>query len=1534
MGGYWAEDRRNDLAIIGWSVRLPDADKPERYWRNIIEKKASVSFFTEEEVVGEGIDPRIAHDSEFVKARAILAGIDLFDAEFFGYSPREVEIMDPQQRLFLEVAWQALEDGGYARIGPEGARIGVFGSSSMSSYLFSNVIASGQNIDPFHALLGNDRSHLATRVAYKLNLNGPAVNIQTACSASLVAFHYGCQSLLAGECDLALVGGVSITVPQKSGHQFQPEGIYSPDGHCRAFDADAHGIVGGNGAAVVLLKRMADAVSERDTIHAVVRGSAVNNDGAVKVGYTAPSVEGQVGVISEAMAMADVSPEAIGYVEAHGTGTPIGDPIEIEALSRVYRMGTQRRGYCGIGSVKSNIGHLDAAAGLAGLVKSAMALKTGTIPPTLHVRRPNPAIDFAASPFYVATEAKPWPRGAAPRLAGVSAFGLGGSNAHVVLEEPPARTVRAEPPRSELVVLSARNPDALQEAGRLLGGHLALEDAASLGDVAYTLQVGRKRFQSRGFAVARSSRHLVELLERDRVRRGKARAGEARRVAFAFPGLGDQFPGMGGGLYRTEAVYREVVDRNLARLAPHFDQDLHHALFGGEAGSEERRFDFRAMVMDSSDTGAVDPASELKLQHPFLFVTELALARLFFSWGIQPDATLGYSLGEITAACVAGVFDEEDALEFVRQRAAIIAELPAGAAVTVQTDEATLREILPDGAAIAGENAPGIFTVAGSASSVAALEETLERSGIPVRRVATRHAFHTPAMLAAQAKLASLLEGIRMSPPDIPMLSNTSGSWADPEQIATPGYWLEHLVQPVRFADALQTLADEPSTFFLELGPGRSLSGWARRTHREMRCHSAFGHRYEKADAREQALVAVGALWLEGLEPDWEAMHVGRFRGRVPLPTYPFERKRFWLAPAVHGAAVRPSGTDSEARRPDLSDWFYVPCWSRIPLTPWSRSVQDASRGWLIIGGGNEAEAIASELERHGCAAVVVRTDECRAPSHGVIWPAATNDFLSTLQRLQHEDHLPGRIAILDAGATDGAIGDTADRVRHSVRRLTDLARAVAESVPAEPIEITVVTSGGHEVESGDLPQPDQCVAAALRLIVPQEHSNQRWRVVDFDPGDARLSVDLAAELTADSEDTLVAYRGGLRWTQSYCPLHLPTPGGDLIREGGTYLILGSLGRIGLTLARRLGQAGRINLVLAGELGFDEKTLRASGTSRLPAHLREPAKVLREILATGSQLRIIDTDLGIPESARAVVSETLGRAGRIDGVIYAPGTAGLDGLSPVAETDGALIDWHVKGKLRPLLALAPELVAAKPDFVISASSLSPVLGGLGLGAHAAVHAAVDGLVSRINRQGHPWMTVNWNWADWSRASGAAAAGAPDIGATVRQYEIDDEEGAETFFRAITLGATSQVVVSSGGLERRIAQWSAAGRVQARSSVRLPSKAAPDGREGAGYPRPEVSTPFVAVQGPEQEMIAHIWCNALGLSEVGARDNFFELGGHSLLGAQVISEIRKAFGLNISLKTVFADATVEALANAVQRLEAQDERAMNEALHGG
>ncbi len=894
-------DERNSIpapesiAIIGMSGRFPGARDVDQFWKNLVDGVDSVSRFSDAELEYSVATPEaIAQGQKFIRARGVIEGADLFDADFFGMYPKEAQLIDPQHRLFLECAWEALESAGHAPENYPGL-IGVYAGLSMNTYLLHNLcvdrafaadFSANYQVGNYATMLGNDKDFLPTRVSYKLNLRGPSMTIQSACSTSLVAVCQACMSLLTYQCDMALAGGVSITFPQKRDYQYQEEGLASTDGTCRTFDADACGTVFGHGVAVVLLKRLSDAISDGDSILAVIKGFAVNNDGADKIGYAAPSVNAQAAVTAMAQASAGIHPDTVSYVEAHGTATPLGDPIEVAALTAAFRRGgTTRNQYCALGTGKTHIGHLDIAAGATGLIKTVLQLQHEFIPALLHFKSPNPKIDFPNSPFFPVSTPMEWKRGDTPRRAGVSAMGIGGTNAHVVVEEAPL-SCSGPSRKTQLLLLSAKTTTALTAMSAHLADYIERHAEISLADVAFTLHRGRRRFRHRKALSATSTLQAIE-----RLRTADCSAGSTAQapvqppsVVFLFPGQGAQFINMGRELYEEEPVFREAVDRCAECLQDHLQLDIRSVLYPKAAEKAQ----------------AGRQINETRVTQPTIFTVEYALACLWMAWGIKPSLLIGHSVGEYVAAVLAGVFTLGDALTVLGSRAKLMQDLPPGSMLAVGQGAAELEGLLPEGAAVAATNSPFLTTLSGPTKTLRGLQENFEASGIFCRLLPTSHAFHSSMMDPILEQFTTLAGSVPQQKPALPWISTFTGTLID-ERISLDGsYWAGQLRHTVRFGQAVETAIKTGATVFLEVGPGQALTQLVLQQSSKpsgLAALTSLGPHDAAPTDLESMLTALGRLWLSGIEPDWSGFSSTEMRKRLTLPTYPFERKSYWIAP-------------------------------------------------------------------------------------------------------------------------------------------------------------------------------------------------------------------------------------------------------------------------------------------------------------------------------------------------------------------------------------------------------------------------------------------------------------------------------------------------------------------------------------------------------------------------------------------------------------------------------------------------------------
>jgi len=1503
------------IAIVGMAGRMPGAENLQRYWQNLRDGVESIAFWSDEELAAAGVDPALLRSPRYVRARGVLQGAELFDAAFFGLSPREAEIMDPQHRVFLETAWEALENAGYAP-GTAPLRAGVYAGASLNSYLIASLMTNPEVVlaaGAYQAMLANDKDFLATRVSYKLNLRGPGVTIQTACSTSLVAIQMACQALLARECDLALAGGVSINVPRVSGYLYEPGMILSPDGHCRAFDERAQGTVAGEGVGVVVLKRLRDAVADGDHIRAVIRGAAINNDGSLKVGYTAPSVDGQAAVIARAQAMAGVDPSTITYVEAHGTGTELGDPIEVAALTRVFAAASGRRGYCALGSVKTNIGHLDAAAGVAGLIKTVLALEHRALPPSLHFQTPNPRIDFEGSPFRVNAALTDW--GAevdAPRRAGVSSFGIGGTNAHVVLEEAPALPLAAPSRPTQVFTLSARSEAALDRATASLAVHLSEHAALAPADVAYTLHRGRASFPHRRVVVASSLDEAARAVQDGDPRRvlSRVESGRDRPVVFMFPGQGSQYVGMGRGVYESEPAFREIVDHCADTLTPVLGVDLRAVLYPAPEATEAAR----ARLATTAIT------------QPAVFVVEYALARLYLEWGVRPIAMIGHSIGEYVAAAVAGVMSLDDALALVAERGRLM-EVPGGAMLAVPLPEADVRALLSPSLSVAAVNGPALCAVSGPAADVSALQARLESRGIRAQAIHAASAFHSALMDPILEAFGQAVGRVKLSAPAIPYLSNVTGAVVSTEDATDPAYWVRHLRRTVRFWDGVQEVLREQEPLLLEVGPGRTLASLARAASTTARpIEILFSMRHPQDDLDDVVVLqtTLGRLWLAGVPIDWAGYHGRETRRRVPLPTYPFERQRHWILPAALNAERR-ERPESLGKRSDIGQWFYVPSWRRAAAMQPAKP--QAGTSWLVFADETGlAAAVVEQLRKHGADVMTVTRGEKFARLEGdelSLGPDGRADYDRLVAELTQGRAFPSRVLHCWSvvPGTDSESTDRADVQARGFYSLLYLTQALADAGAREPIALAVVVNELHDVTGEPVRVPERATLLGPARVIPQEYGNIRCRVIDvkLDTAHAHASLAprLASELDQPGDAPMVAYRGGHRWLAGLEPAPLPAAAaGTGLREHGVYVITGGLGGIGLVIARHLAETVGARLALIGRSTLPP---RAGWAEWLETHeaadaTSERIRAVEAIEQAGGEVLTLGADVADRVQLAAALDEARQRFGAIHGVIHAAGVAG-GGI--IQLKTGEIADRVLAPKIEGTLALW-DLLAGREDvdFLLLCSSITGVVGGPGQVDYCGANAFLDAFArSQATGLAGP-RVVSIDWDAWQEVGMAANTRVPAALAAMRARELADAirpaEGLEVFDRVLA-GPLPEVIVSTRDLPRLIARASRA--IEAAAEGGPAPRSAPAAAAGRGG----LPTAFVAPATDLERTIALIWQELLGIEPIGTQDDFFEAGGHSLLATQVMSRLHQRLGVDVPLRTLFESRTVAALAERVDEL---------------
>ncbi len=1463
-----------EIAVIGLSGRFPEAADIHEFWDNLAKDRESIRFFSEQELLEAGIDKSVLSNPNYIKANGVLDNIEEFDAPFFDMNPREVYLMDVQHRVFLECAWQALES---AAIDPQRTRcpIGVFAScgfATRSIDLFSQAKSKQNMSELYQVLIQNDKDFLATLTSYKLDLTGPSMTVQTACSSSAVAVHMACQSLLTGDSDIALAGGAKIFLPQISGYIYVPGMILSPDGHCRPFDANAKGIISSNGCGIVVLKRYAEAVQDGDNILAVILGSAINNDGHDKVGISAPSVNGQRQVILDALHVSEVEPQSISYVEAHGTGTLIGDPIEVQALTLAYREYTEDKQFCGLGSVKSNLGHLDAAAGVTGLIKAILALQHREIPATVNFTRANEKLNLPESPFYVIDKLTPWDR-PEPLRAGVSSFGVGGTNVHMILEQAPKREQSAASGREHIIVLSAKSATSLDRTRDRLALFLNNHKTLSIDEVAHTLQTGRQELDHRFACVSDSIESAVASLQSAQAKDATS-SGTVKPVAFLFPGQGAQYVNMGRALYDDFEVFRNA----LTECADLF-QDISHV-------------DLLPILFPASTQ--TDETSEQLLQtelaQPALFMIEYSLAKLWMSMGIQPDVMLGHSVGEITAACLADVISLEHAIYMITQRGRLLQSLPAGAMLAINRPINEIEPFLPENISIAAINTPNSVVVSGLEMDIESLRSKLSAKRIASIRVQTSHAFHSHMMDPILPEFKHYMARVRVhTDPRIPYFSSLTGDWISLADLEDKTYWSRHIRHTVQFSRALERLWQEMDPVFIEVGPGRVLSTFAENhSQKPESCMTvaSLPHAKEKCPVSHHFMKSMGRLWQAGQPIEWSAMHAPA--KRVMLPGIVFDKQRFEIEVSGFSFGTTPQQSDS---------LYYRPVWRR-GLSRVKSDPTDHKAHQIILFTHDTQIPVGDLFDNVHADIYRVCPGERfgRRNNEFEIRPDQPGDYQELITRMDPSQP----ILVVHAWLYDSRQRPDGDPDVECLQRAAQMGFMSlvlflqnSKSLEKTSVDILVLTNRVFDVLGNECLAPEKNSMIGAVLSANQEYPHVNCYLLDTD--NDRIPVYPVLSEMQNNSHRMAAMRHRRLWFREYEPVQMQQ-GSLTIKSGQALLITGGTGMLGLLFAKAIAEQANVHLFLVARTKFphQDEWHRMINDDQTDAKMKRKYQQLIEIQETGTRLTLVQADISKVDQVQQLRTTIEQMHGSVDGIIHCAGLVDPRFFRTLANMDTEILESHLSAKIIGLLNLAQVFEDADLDFCMLASSLSAILGGLGFAAYAGSNAILDALAWQKNRCNNNWISVNWD--GWHSDNGHA------LDSRLNSTAITPAQGQQAVLDLLSHVPETQILVSPSDLQYRLKHWVQDEQDQDRME-----------NKPQAHQRPAVSTHFVAPTGPIEIQLTEIFQDCLGFENIGIHDNFFELGGDSLLATQIAARIQSTLGVHVDLEHMFNDPTIAHLA---------------------
>lgn len=1489
-----------EIAVIGYAGRFNNCQNVEEYWKILSQGRETFHTYSDDELRALGIKDEVFNDENYVKIKGILSEKECFDNGLFGYTPNEAKVMDPQIRVLHEVVWESLEMAGYTPNKTK-KKIGLYASASNNSIWQSIMRLDNTNkLNAFATGYLADRDFMCSLISYNLNLKGPAIFSHSACSSSLLAVHQAARALQTGDCHIAVAGGVSTSLVEEGGYKYQENLIFSPDGHCRAFDTEANGTVKGEGGGVVVLKRYRDAIQDNDTIYAILKSSAVNNDGNDKIGYSAPSVSGQKQVISNSVKLAKIDPDTISYVEAHGTGTKLGDPVEINALREAY--GQDPRLHTAIGSVKTNLGHLDTAAGIASFIKVLLMLKHKKIPASLHFKKSNTLIDFENSSFYVNNKLQEWKSEHEKLRAGISSFGIGGTNCHIILEEAPKIAEEVSEIAPYPINLSAKSEDKLKEISENLATYLNQNPSLNIADISFTLNTGRADLEIRRSLSAQSIDELIPKLKGHSDVATRVTKTE-RKPVFVFSGQGSQYVNMGKTLYERFPFFKSQLDSCFLLFQKHYNILLKDHLF----------------PENSKDSDQIHETLYAQLG---LFSISYALSKFLIAMGITPAALIGHSIGEYAAAVISGVLNLEDAIKIVGKRALLMQGAARGKMYAVFGKERNIAEYLPEEIAIAAVNMDNLVIISGDSSKIAECIEDLKSIDIPSKLLNTSHAFHSPMMEEILEPYASFLEGFTFQKPTIPIISNLTGKFL--EKTPDSNYWRDHLRNTVRYNDGVTTLLNAGYNDFIEVGPGNQLIKLIERIatqKEELQLFNLLAQPGKDTNLHSNYFLnAISQLWKAGLPVDWQIIYKDHANRKVPLPSYPFEKTPFPSPLTLSQLLARLGGSKSHEGHTGESDWLYQPFWKATAISASSSPYAFEGKTAIVFAnqGGHAHHLIGQINKIKGVKIIEINTgnDFCKiSPQQYTINIKETRDYDMLFAEIRKDNYTKIDNVIHCFGLDNLSSSDSIENLELALNTgylsLTFLAKSLLSNGYAEDIHFQVLTKQVTKIDEQQALEPLKATYLGALKIISVEYDNLSCRLINLAPEFPKerdiLSI-ITDELSVQEEEIIVSYHKENRYVPGFKKTIPSSSAKRALREGGCYLIPGGLGGMGLAIAGDIAKNERAKIALLTRRSFPSTDQWEKDLVDLAPEETEVIRRIEKMKKHGAEIVIVTADVADAGKMKEVISDIQERFGKINGIIWAAGVIDYDGVIQRRTREEFIT--NITSKVHGLLILESLLYFEELDFISLFSSIGNVFykGKFGQVAYNVANEFLDAFAQGYRKNNNVF-TINWcDWQQVGMTVRALEEGKGKLSGTEIETLLKDglspEEGVEVFRRCLKNPSTNFVVHKSDLIEA----------IKTENEEITNSNA--ESAEEIIYKRPQLNSPYKEPTNSLEEQLVSMCCALFGIDKVGVDDDFLELGGDSLSAIQFINQIKKEMGVKISLEEFFTNPTMKSLAATI------------------